>query len=60
MQRLHYSASPEFYNVRDQAYRVRNGIDVLMPGGKRTGELQSTAKHICEMILKIYQKENEI
>ena len=26
--------SPEFPNLRDNAYRVRAGVDVLMPGGK--------------------------
>ncbi len=29
------SKSPEFPNLRDQAYRVRAGVDVLMPGGAR-------------------------
>ena len=32
------SASPEFPGLRDQAYRVRAGVDVLMPGGERTGK----------------------
>ena len=32
------SASPEFPNLRDQAYRVRAGVDVLMPGGGRMGK----------------------
>ena len=27
------SRSPEFPQIRDQAYRVRAGVDVLMPGG---------------------------
>ncbi|MBQ2847534.1 MAG: glycoside hydrolase family 3 protein [Clostridia bacterium] len=31
------SKSPEFPNIRDQAYRVRAGVNVLMPGGDRTG-----------------------
>jgi len=30
--------SPEFSNVTDNAYRVRGGIDVLMPGGPRVGK----------------------
>lgn len=30
--------SPEFPNLRDNAYRVRAQVDVLMPGGKRTGK----------------------
>ena len=29
------SASPEFPQLRDNAYRVRAQVDVLMPGGKR-------------------------
>ena len=28
------SVSPEFPALRDNAYRVRAGVDVLMPGGK--------------------------
>jgi len=32
------SASPEFPSLRDQAYRVRSGVNVLMPGGARTGK----------------------
>jgi beta-glucosidase len=32
------SASPEFPSLRDQAYRVRAGVNVLMPGGARTGK----------------------
>ena len=34
------SASPEFPHLRDQAYRVRAGVDVLMPGGERVGKKQ--------------------
>lgn len=30
--------SPEFPNIRDNAYRVRAQVDVLMPGGKRSGK----------------------
>ena len=32
------AASPEFPDLRDQAYRVRAGVDVLRPGGSRTGK----------------------
>ena len=32
------SRSPEFPAMRDQAYRVRAGVDVLMPGGNRAGK----------------------
>ncbi len=31
------ACSPEFPALRDNAYRVRAGVDVLMPGGKRSG-----------------------
>ncbi len=34
---MQYTASPEFPNLKDNAYRVRAGVDVLMPGGKRSG-----------------------
>ena len=29
------SKSPEFPNLRDQAYRIRAQVDLLMPGGER-------------------------
>ena len=32
------SKSPEFPKMRDQAYRVRAGVNVLMPGGARVGK----------------------
>lgn len=32
------SKSPEFPKLADQAYRVRAGVNVLMPGGGRTGK----------------------
>ena len=32
------SVSPEFPKLKDQAYRVRAGVDVLMPGGARVGK----------------------
>lgn len=32
------SASPEFPAMKNQAYRVRAGVDVLMPGGPRAGK----------------------
>ncbi len=31
---MRYAPSPEFPDVRDNAYRVRAQVDVLMPGGK--------------------------
>ncbi|MGN1203365.1 MAG: glycoside hydrolase family 3 protein, partial [Eubacterium sp.] len=36
------SASPEFPNIKDNAYRVRAQVDVLMPGGKRTAKKYKT------------------
>ena len=27
--------------IRDQAYRVRAGVNILMPGGERTGKRES-------------------
>ncbi len=35
------SYSPEFPIIRDQAYRVRAGVNILMPGGERTGKRES-------------------
>lgn len=32
------SASPEFPSVKDNAYRVRSQVDVLMPGGKHNAK----------------------
>lgn len=32
------SKSPEFPQLCDQAYRVRSGVNVLMPGGSRSGK----------------------
>jgi beta-glucosidase len=68
------SKSPEFPNLCDNAYRVRAGVDVLMPGGNRTGkrkpdstllktytkpdgitlgEMQDTARHVIELVMKL-------
>ena len=35
---MRYEASPEFRGVRDNAYRVRAQVDILMPGDKRLGK----------------------
>lgn len=71
---MQYTHSPEFPEMRDNGYRVRAGVDVLMPGGKRTGgkrpdgtlletygkkggitlgEMQETAKHVLEVVMKL-------
>ncbi len=34
---MRYARSPEFPNIRDNAYRVRAQVDVLMPGGESYG-----------------------
>ncbi len=68
------SKSPEFPDMKDNAYRVRAGVDVLMPGGNRAGkrkpdgtllktygkpdgitlgEMQQTARRVCELSIKI-------
>ena len=47
--------SHEFPQIRDNAYRVRAGVDVLMPGGKRTGKKKPDGT-----LLETYKKENGI
>ena len=49
------SKSPEFPDLRDNAYRVRAGVDVLMPGGNRVGKRKPDGT-----LLKTYGKENGI
>ena len=52
---MQYTKSPEFNNIESNAYRVRAGVDVLMPGGKRTGKQKPDGT-----LLKTYQKKNGI
>lgn len=52
---MQYIKSPEFPNMRDNAYRVRGCVDVLMPGGKRTGKHKPDGT-----LLETYGKENGI
>lgn len=47
--------SPEFPALRDNAYRVRAQVDVLMPGGKRAGRQKSDGT-----LLKTYGKPDGI
>ncbi len=47
--------SHEFPQMRDNAYRVRAGVDVLMPGGKRSGRKKPDGT-----LLETYKKENGI
>lgn len=47
--------SPEFPKMRDQAYRVRSGVNVLMPGGGRAGRKKPDGT-----LLKTYGKKDGI
>ncbi len=49
------SKSPEFPNICDNAYRVRAQVDVLMPGGNRTGRKKPDGT-----LLKTYGKSDGI
>lgn len=49
------SASPEFPKMRNQAYRVRAGVNVLMPGGGRAGRKKPDGT-----LLKTYGKKDGI
>ncbi len=49
------SKSPEFPNLCDNAYRVRAGVDVLMPGGSRMGKRKPDGT-----LLKTYGKQDGI
>ncbi len=49
------SKSPEFPEMCDNAYRVRAGVDVLMPGGARTGKRKPDGT-----LLKTYGKKEGI
>lgn len=50
------SKSQEFPKMRDQAYRVRSQVDLLMPGGGRTGLIKVTDG----TLLKTYGKNEGI
>ena len=50
------SRSPEFPNLRDNAYRVRAQVDVLMPGGRRMDLL----KKPDGTLLRTFGKKNGI
>lgn len=52
---MQYTNSPEFPSLKDNAYRVRAGVDVLMPGGKRVGPKKSDGT-----LLKSYGKPDGI
>ncbi len=52
---MQYTNSPEFPQMKDNAYRVRAGVDVLMPGGKRTGRKKSDGT-----LLKTYKRPDGI
>lgn len=48
------SKSPEFPIIRDNAYRVRAQVDVLMPGDKRTAKKYKTNPTLLESLNKPY------
>ncbi len=52
---MQYTSSPEFPEIKDNGYRVRAGVDVLMPGGKRTGPKKPDGT-----LLKTYGKKDGI
>ena len=52
---MQYTESPEFSNIKSNGYRVRAGVDVLMPGGKRTGKKKPDGT-----LLKTYKKKDGI
>ncbi len=52
---MQYASSPEFPEIKDNGYRVRAGVDVLMPGGKRTGKKKPDGT-----LLKTYGKKDGI
>ncbi|MBQ6600414.1 MAG: hypothetical protein IIX36_02100, partial [Clostridia bacterium] len=52
---MQYTNSPEFPEIKDNGYRVRAGVDVLMPGGKRTGKKKPDGT-----LLKTYGKKDGI
>ncbi len=49
------SKSPDFPKMKDNAYRVRAGVDVLMPGGNRAGKRKPDGT-----LLKTYGKPEGI
>ncbi len=52
---MQYTESPEFKKVKSNGYRVRAGVDVLMPGGKRSGKRKPDGT-----LLNTYQKKDGI
>ncbi len=49
---MQYRKSPEFPNLKDNAYRVRGCVDVLMPGGKRIGKQKSDGTLLPKLMVK--------
>ena len=52
---MQYTSSPEFPEIKDNGYRVRAGVDILMPGGKRAGKKKPDGT-----LLKTYGKKDGI
>lgn len=52
---MRYARSPEFPNIKDNGYRVRAGVDILMPGGGKV------ALHVPDgTLLATYGKKDGI
>jgi beta-glucosidase len=54
---MQYAPSPEFPELRGNAYRIRSRVDVLMPGGRRPGDKREKPDGT---LLATYKKENGI
>lgn len=52
---MQYAKDPNFPKLRDNAYRVRAQVDVLMPGGKQVGRSKPDGT-----LLKSYKKQGGI
>ena len=49
---MQYAKSPEFPEIRDNGYRIRAGVDVLMPGGKNFADKSCDADNYVLQGLK--------
>ncbi|WP_099205369.1 glycoside hydrolase family 3 protein [Scatolibacter rhodanostii] len=45
---IRQAASPEFPNLENDAYRIRAGVDVLMPGGDGRGKSGKIGRHLLD------------
>mgnify|MGYP002513406028 CR=1 FL=1 len=54
---MQYSASPEFPQLSGNAYRVRSGVDLLMPGCRSVADQR---RHPDGTLLATYEKPDGI